>query len=247
MKNFSYYKNNIDSILENSFKDTKKFKNNLSVIMGAMKFSKTLREFFTLYNDIESKKFKGVEEGTAYINEAIDYLKSRKKNLQKVKPILDKIISDRKELCESRTNTIYQNIDNIVFNNKISTIELVAESKQILTKNIITEKKKVINKINNPKILSHVLSKNYSEVYGNKLTENQQEILKNTLLMTEDTLKKEFDNVKEISLNKINSLLSESKDESLSAKLVQVKNEIKTLKNSKKSYIRVRGLLEDLK
>ena len=65
--------------------------------------------------------------------------------------------------------------------------------------------------------------------------------------MTEDTLKKEFDNVKEISLNKINSLLSESKDETLSAKLVQVKNEIKSLSNTKKSYIRVRGLLEDLK
>ena len=65
--------------------------------------------------------------------------------------------------------------------------------------------------------------------------------------MTEDTLKKEFDNLKEISLNKINSLLSESKDETLSAKLVQVKNEIKSLDNTKKSYIRVRGLLEDLK
>jgi len=247
MKNFSYYKNNIDSILENSFRDTKKFKTNLSVIMGTMKFSKTLREFFTLYNEIESKKFNGIDEGAAYVNEAIDYLKSRKKNLQKVKPILDKIIADRKELCENRTNTIYENIDNVVFNNKVTSLELVAESKQILTKHLITEKKKTVSKINNPKILSHVLSKNYNEVYGNKLTENQQEILKNTLLMTEDTLNKEFDNVKEISLNKINSLLSESKDETLSAKLVQVKNEIKTLKNSKKSYIRVRGLLEDLK
>jgi exonuclease VII small subunit len=247
MKNFSYYKNNIDSILENSFKDTKKFKKNLSVIMGAMKFSKTLREFFTLYNDIESKRFKDTEKSITYLNEAMDYLKSKKKNLKKVKPILDKIIKDRKELCEDRSNVIYKNIDNIVFNNKISTIELVAESKQRLTTHLISEKKKNTNKISNPKILSHVLSKNYSEVYGEKLTENQQEILKNTLLMTEDTLKKEFDNVKEISLNKINSLLSESKDETLSAKLVQVKNEIKSLDNTKKSYIRVRGLLEDLK
>jgi len=57
----------------------------------------------------------------------------------------------------------------------------------------------------------------------------------------------EFNIVKEISLTKINSLISESKEESLSGKLVQVKNEINSLKNSKKSYIRVRGLLEDLK
>jgi len=106
--------------------------------------------------------------------------------------------------------------------------------------------KKSSIKIKNPKILSHVLSKNYGEQYDDKLTENQQTILKNTLLMTEDSLGSEFSNVKEITLNKINEILKESKDDSLSAKLVEVKNEIRELKSTKKSYIRVRSLLEDL-
>ena len=57
MKGFAKYKQNIDSILENSYEDKDKFKKNLSVIMGTMKFSKQLREFFVLYNEIESKKF----------------------------------------------------------------------------------------------------------------------------------------------------------------------------------------------
>ena len=211
-----------------------------------------------VFSCVPAKKYKELLEKEASCNSDLEKFKNnaleyegKAKDLETrygvLKKDLDKIIADRKELCENRTNTIYENIDNVVFNNKVTSLELVAESKQILTKHLITEKKKTVSKINNPKILSHVLSKNYNEVYGNKLTENQQEILKNTLLMTEDTLNKEFDNVKEISLNKINSLLSESKDETLSAKLVQVKNEIKTLKNSKKSYIRVRGLLEDLK
>ena len=65
--------------------------------------------------------------------------------------------------------------------------------------------------------------------------------------MTEDTLSKEFKNIKVIALNKINNLISESTDDPTSAKLVQVKNEINTLEKSKNSYIRVRGLLEDLK
>ena len=79
MKRFSYYKNSIDSILENSFKESKTFKNNLSVIMGAMKYSKVLREFFTLYNDIETKKFENTENSAAYINEALNFLKENKK------------------------------------------------------------------------------------------------------------------------------------------------------------------------
>ena len=64
--------------------------------------------------------------------------------------------------------------------------------------------------------------------------------------MTEDTLNTEYDNVKGIALNTLNNMISESKDETLSAKLTEVKNEIITLQKSKSSYIRVRGLLEDL-
>ena len=174
-------------------------------------------------------------------------MKDRKDGLKKVKPILDKIIGDRKELCEERQNTIYENIDNVVFNQDVTKLGVVTESKQKLANHLVSERKKPVGKITNPKILSHVLSKNYSEVYGKQLSESEQEILKNTLLMTEDTLQTEFNIVKEISLTKINSLISESEEESLSGKLVQVKNEITSLKNSKKSYIRVRGLLEDLK
>ena len=182
-----------------------------------------------------------------YLNEAFNYLKENKRHLVKIKPILNKIINDRKSLCEEKSNILYRHIDNVVFNRNFSDLELVTESKRKITSHLIGERKNSINKVNNPKILSHVLGKNYNDFYGNKLSEGQQEILKNTLLMTEETLKNEFGNIKEISLLKINTLLSESKDESLCATLVQVKNEIKTLDESKKSYIRVRGLLEDLK
>ena len=64
--------------------------------------------------------------------------------------------------------------------------------------------------------------------------------------MDENTLTKEFNNVKEIALSRLNNLISESKDDTLSAKLVQTKDKIKTFLPTKKSYIRVRGLLEDL-
>ncbi len=245
MKSFGHYKNNIDSILENSFRDSSKFKKNLSVIMGSMKYSKVLREFFTLYNEIESNYVDNQEEATEYINESINYLRTNKNKLTKVLPIINKIISDRKELCGKKSNKIYENIDNIIFNDSITNLENVSKSKKFLSENML-KTKKPSGKIKNPKILSHVISKKYGEAYNKSLTENQQNILKNTLLMTEDILNNEFNNVKEVTLNKINFLLKESKDDSLSARLVEVKNEIKGLNSTKKSYIRVRSLLEDL-
>jgi len=245
MKSFGQYKNNIDSILENSFKDSDTFKKNLSVIMGAMKYSKVLREFFTLYNEIGSKNFKTQEESKEYLNESIEYLKTNRNKLSKVIPILDKIVGDREELCTKDTNQIYENIDNIVFNNSVINLEKIGISKKFLSESMFGIKKPV-GKIRSPKILSHALSKTYGEEYGKELTEAQQHILKNTLLMTEDTVTGEFNNVKEIALNKINTILKESKDENLSVKLVEVKNEINGLTATKNSYIKVRGLLEDL-
>tara|TARA_B110000977_G_scaffold54231_1_gene73830 strand:+ start:1543 stop:2283 length:741 start_codon:yes stop_codon:yes gene_type:complete len=245
MKNFGYYKNNIDSILENSFTNGDEFKRNLSVVMGAMKYSRVLREFFTLYNEIENKHFDNAEDSKEYINEAVNFLKNNKTKLNKVTPILNKIILDRKELCIKKSNKIYENIDNVVFNDSIIELEKISKSKKFLSENTL-KAKKVASKIKNPKILSHVLSKNYGEAYNGELTENQQIILKNTLLMTEDSLSSEFNNVKEITLNKIGEMLKESKDDNLSVKLVEVKNEIRELNTSKKSYIRVRSLLEDL-
>ena len=245
MNSFANYKNSIDSILEHSFKDSDKFKKNLSVIMGAMKYSKVLREFFTLYNEVDLKKFKDETESKNYINECVTYLKSNKSKLNKVTKILDQIIIDRKELVDDRTNKLYENIDKIVFNNNIVDLENLNSYKKYLIEHTLNEKT-YIGEIKNPKILSHVLSKNYSKEYNETLTESQQNILKNTLLMSEDSLSNEFVNIKGIALNKLNDLLKESKEDDLSAKLVQTKNQITALEVSKKSYIRVRELLEDL-
>ena len=213
--------------------------------MGMMKYSKVIREFFTLYNEIDSKNFKTEEEAKEYLNESIEYLKTNRDKLSKALPILNKIVEDRKELCTKDINPIYESIDNIVFNNTIVNLEKISKSKKFLGESMVGLNQPT-SKIKNPKILSHILSKKYGEEYNTELTETQQNILKNTLLMTEDTLTNEFTNIKEITLNKINSILKESKDDNLSVKLVEVKNEINALEATKKSYIKVRSLLEDL-
>ena len=247
MKGFAQYKHNLDTILENSYNNKKDFKKNLSVIMGTMKFSKPLREFFTLYNEIETKKFNDINDSKIYIIEAINYLKKNKKELKKVTKILDRIIEDRKDLCFKNTNKIYKSIDNIVFNDNIKTLDTIVESRKFLAESMSKTNNKIkLNTTISPKVLSHVISKNYEKEFGPKLSESEKNILKNTLLMTEDTISTEFDNVKDVAISTINKLLSETTNDNVSAKLVEVKNEIHTLESSKSNYIKVRGFLEDL-
>mgnify|MGYP005639944999 CR=1 FL=1 len=246
MNNFSFYKQSLDTILENSYKDKNEFKNNLSVIMGAMKYSKTLKEFFTLYNDIDLKTIEDRGVGEKYINESISYLRSNKHKLSKIKPILDKVINKRKDLCTVNENTIYDKIDKIVFNNSPKNIEHNIILKNHLVEHINKKPHKKLNKKINPKTLSYVINKKYDEEYGTKLNETQKQILKNTILMKEDVLNKEFSNITKVVVNRINQLLEESKDENLCARLVETKNKVRGLEPTKKTYIQVRGLLEDL-
>ena len=246
MKGFAQYKQNIDSILENSYEDKDKFKKNLSVIMGAMKFSKPLREYFVLYNEIESKKFENTNSSRDYITEAVKHLKENKSGLNDVVNLLDKVIENRKELCVESTNIVYHNIDTMVFRGGALNLEEIIKSRNFLTESMVGEKKNTIVMKADSKILSQIVSKKYQEEYGTSLNESERSILKNTLLMTEDTLNNEYDNVKEVTLNTLNNIIGESKDETLLARLTEVKNEILTLQKSKSSYIRVRGLLEDL-
>jgi hypothetical protein len=249
MKGFAQYKQNLDNILVNSYGDKQDFKKNLSVVMGAMKFSQPLREFFTLYNEIESKNFETIEDSRAYISEAVSHLKRNRKELSKVKNVLDKIIEDRKDLCTNNTNKIYEGIDKLVFNGSVKRLVENVKTKKFLSESMIhksCDTKNQSNKTITPKVLSHVISKNYEAEFGGKLTESEKGILKNTLLMTEDTVIKEFNNVKDIAITTLNQLLADSKDDTISAKLVETKNEINTLQTSKTNYIRVRGFLEDL-
>ena len=145
MKGFAQYKQNLDTILENSYINKEGFKKNLSVIMGAIKFSKPLREFFTLYNEIELKKFKTKEESTIYLTEAINLLKENKTELVKVKPLLDKLVKGRKELINKNgkpNNDLYESIDTMVFGANAKNIENLISSRKCLTESMVGEKVK---------------------------------------------------------------------------------------------------------
>ena len=171
MKGFAKYKQNIDSILENSYEDKDKFKNNLSVIIGAMKFSKALREFFVLYNEIESKKFESQNESRDYITEAVNHLKENKSGLKDIANLLDKVIKDRKEFCTESTNIIYHNIDSMVFGGVLN-LEETIKSIKFLTESMVGEHKKPIVMEADSKILSQIISKKYQEEYGTNLNES---------------------------------------------------------------------------
>ena len=246
MKPFSYYKKNIDSILENSYTNKKLFKENFHVIMGALKISKPFREFFTLYNEIEQKQFKSKDELGEYINESILYLRPKIKSISLVCNILEKVFSKRTNLIKESENKVYGSLDYLIYKKGVRNISKRLEVKNNLIENVL-DKKPIRNLSNSltPKTLAYTLSENYNKEFS-KLSKEDKGLLSEVLSVKKQDLSNKVNNLKKDLLTRINSLVKESKEENLKAKLTQTKNVVIKMKKDKLSLLRLKQLHSDL-
>ena len=245
MKPFGYYKKSIDSILESSYTNKKLFKENFHVIMGAMKLSKEFREFFTLYNELETTT---ISESTLpqYINESIDYLRPKIKKIKMACRVLDKVFEKRTHLIKLTENTVYDNLDYLIFKTGVKTLSKRLESKKQLVESI--KSKKIISELNNPispKVLAYSLSENFNKEFGS-LNNEEKEMLSEIISLRTKEIKENFKNNKNNIIDKINNLVKESKDDNLIATLIETKNKVLTMKEGKLSLLQLKQLSQDL-
>ena len=245
MKPFGYYKKSIDSILENSYTDKKLFKENFHVIMGAMKLSKDFREFFTLYNELETTN---LNESTLpqYINESIDYLRPKIKKIKMVCNVLDKVFEKRKNIIDLKENQIYDNLDYLIFKTGVKTISKRLENKKQLVESI--KSKKIISELKNPlspKVLAYSLSENFNKEFSS-LNKEEKEMLSEIISLKTNQIKENFTKNKNTIIDKINNLVKESSDDNLTATLIETKNKVITMKEGKLSLLQLKQLSQDL-
>jgi hypothetical protein len=245
MKPFGYYKKSIDSILENSYTNKKLFKENFHIIMGAMKLSKDFREFFTLYNEFESTS---LNENTLedYITESVDYLRPKIKNINMVCNVLDKVFEKRKKLITISENNVYDNLDYLIYKTGVKTLTKRIDTKKQLVESI--KNRKDIHRIEttlSPKILAYSLSENFNKQF-NTLENKDKDLLSEIISLKTSEVNKSFTNSKDAVLTQINTLVKESKDDNLIAKLIETKNKVITMKNNKLSLLQLKQLTHDL-
>jgi len=246
MKPFSYYKKNIDSILENSYSNKKLFKENFHIIMGALKMSKPFREFFTLYNEIEQKEFKSKDELTEYINESILYLKPKIGSIKTVCGVLENVFSKRTNLITENNNKVYKSLDYLIYKKGVRNIPNRLEVKNNLMESILNRKPNIrLGTKLTPKTLAYTLSENYNKEFS-QLSKDDKTLLSEIMSVKKENLSEEINKIKEVVLIKINSLVKESVEENLKVKLTQTKNVILTMEKDKLSLLRLKQLQTDL-
>ena len=125
---FGKYKQTIFNTLANSYSNKKAFKESFNKTMDSLKQYKVLREFFVAYGNIEGKSFTDKTRAEKYLDEIVTVLKDKKSQLN-----FDNL--------EESTNSVYNNLDTLIFKSSIGNIDDVIDAKESLIEHMTREVK----------------------------------------------------------------------------------------------------------
>lgn len=243
MERFGQIKSNIENLLANSYgKDS--FKSNIKEFKNRVLSNKNISEIYYIYDDLSSKKGINKDIASEYVNESLEKLVSLiSKNETKIKELSEWVDS----LLNNNNENQYSDIDYIVYENKITNLEKVLESKTRLKNLITTKEEKSINEsVNIP--LSSML-KIATSTFNNEfstISEEEKSELKSLLSLSKKEVEEQFISLRESVVSKLEITRNESNDDELSSKVSQTINKINESKPDLVSLYKLKQLEQGL-
>jgi hypothetical protein len=147
-------------------------------------------------------------------------------------------------------NELYDSIDQLLEEDNLTNIEKKVIAKKKLVEHLTTKKqvqeKSAETYTVNENLLHAVLANNFNVLYESSLNDEQKETLKNIISLSDEDVKSKVSEIKESLYNKVNTLLSESTDNSFKDKLTDVKKEMDSMSPTKYNYYRLKELQNGL-
>jgi hypothetical protein len=253
MKNFGLLKMKLLKKITESY--VKNEKGELKDVLNTIKENKDFKELYLLYEDIENKEIEDVDVAKDYIDQIGSLLKT--KNLKEGKFGLNKILNELeeelKDIQVEDNNEIYKMLDLLSENDSLLNVDKKISAKKKLIDFLTRKKNKEVNEnkfsvfTENQNLLNAVLTNNFNSIFNNSLNEEDKKELKDILSLSDDKINDKIKDLKENIFFKIDSIISESKDNlELITKLNDVKTEVLKMKNSKHSYYKLNELKNGL-
>ena len=218
-------------------------------ILTTIKENKDFKEMYLFYEEIESKTISDKETAKLYVEGLSTYFGQpigNWDNLNIFCESLDKKLTD----TNYTTNDLYESLDTLSEKDSLSNIEKKVIAKQKLVNHLTTKKEikesKETTLVTNETLLNAVLANNFNILYTQTLSESEKKELKNILSISYDDLITKSNELSESVINRVSTLLSESNDTELSAKLKAVKDEVSQMYPSRYNYYRLNELKNGL-
>lgn len=242
MVTFGHVKNKVLVKLTESY-GKKDFKETLKKYFQPIMKSNTLKEMYSLYEDIETMSFDDKETAQLYVEELSKVLKDRH---NEVSVSLNDLNESLKEV-EKIENPLYESLDVLSCPDKLGNIsEKVVAKKSLvehLTKNKVSDTLEVEQGVNES-LLNSVLVNNFNVSYDKTLSEEDKTKLKSILGLTQSEVEEKTKTLHESINSKLDELVESDKE--FKTKADMVRKEISEMNYSKYNLYRLEDLLDGL-
>ena len=245
MKKFGILKTKLLNKLTESY--AKENKAEIKNILNTIKENKDFKEMYLFYEEIENKYVEDKETAKLYVEGLSTMLnKTQKNELTMFCESLNKKLDNNDVV----TNELYDALDLLSENDKLSNIESKVKAKKMLVEHLTTQKEIAKTEsaplVSNESLLNAILANNFNVLYTNTLNEEQKAELKNILELSNEDIVTKTTELKESILNQVNTLMTESSDLDLKNKLDNVKKEVNGITPSRYNYYRLNELKNGL-
>lgn len=216
MNKFGQFKSNLDQLMVQSYG-----KDNFKTVMKEFKknilSNKAISEMYFIYNDLSNEKGINKEIASEYVNESFEKLSNLISSNQKK---IDELYKWVKTNLDGDVENEYSKIDFVVYENKITNLERILETKKEI-KNLLTttKKEKVQESVNIPlSSMLKIVTNTFNNEYSNISEEDKKE-LKSLLSLNKKQISEKIKSVKENVITKLTDKINESDDTELKEKI----------------------------
>jgi len=242
MATFGNIKNKILVKLTESY-GKKNFKNNLNTYFKPITKNDTLKEMYSLYEELEGKTFEDKDTATLYVEELSKVLKERHIEVSEVLDQMNESLSN----THVESNELYEALDRLSTEDKLGNISEKVIAKKFLVKHLTTSKVSDSLKVEsgvNESLLNSVLTNNFNVSFDKTLSEEDKTRLKDILSISNEDLNTKFGELTENIKEKLDSIVES--DAEFKTKSIEVKTEINEMSQSKYNLYRLEELLSNL-
>lgn len=229
---FGQIKSIIEKNLVESYNKPASFKQTLKEFKHNVLENKNFAKLYSLYDDLSSSKGLKESEAREYLEEGIEVIRHILKTTQLPKKGSDVV-------------NVYEDLDNLVYYTKINIQERLESRKNIL-KTLMTETSKKKESVSIP-IKSMVNIANQTiQNYLTSLDETTKKEVFHILASKSDDLEKEYTNLKESTISKLNSLYEEQSESEMKTRISETIEKIQLENFDQVNYVRLKQLEESL-
>jgi hypothetical protein len=228
---------------------TKENKTEVKDILKTIKENKDFKEMYLFYEEIENKYIEDKETAKLYVEGLNTYFSQPIGNWNNLNVFCESL-DNKLGNIEIENNELYESLDILSEKDSLSNIEKKVIAKKKLVEHLTTKKKITESKdttlVPNETLLNAVLTNNFNVLYSNTLSESEKEELKNILSISYNDLITKSNELHESILEKVSTLITESKDIDLTDRLKAVRDEVSQMSPSRYNYYRLTELKNGL-